>query len=505
MRVLLRCDSAKTQGLGHVVRCVAVGEAAREAGWDVIAAGDVESPLGRRLLGGVAGRLFPRPPDAEALARLARQEGVDVVHLDTYDDEGDVRARLAEAGVLLSSVEDGSFGRRPADLAIDPSAGAESGCRPEDGTLRLARGAGFIPVRALVRELRSAPRRPPEGFGAAGERPAVVTVLGGTDARDATAAVVRLWAETGVPSHCTAVVPGGRAVEVGGLPDGLTLEVVEQSGELPRLFAGADLVISGAGTTIWELAALGVPMALIQLVENQRQNYAFAVGRGMAAGLGAFGEDPDAAARTLRQVLSDPGLRARLAAAARSIVDGEGAARIVGLWQEVRASREGVAVRSATPSDAAQLFHWRNDPSVRSVSRSTGELQWDGHLAWLARSLERTDVVLLMAEADGAAAGTVRFDALGVHDWEVSITLAPSARGRGLARAVLRAAEERFLRDHPEATTLHAVMRASNEPSHRLFLGAGYASAPEAPEGTDDGAWHRLVKDAPERPQRNEG
>ncbi|WP_052207592.1 bifunctional UDP-2,4-diacetamido-2,4,6-trideoxy-beta-L-altropyranose hydrolase/GNAT family N-acetyltransferase [Sinomonas humi] len=499
MRVLLRCDSTKSQGLGHVVRCVSVGEAAHEAGWDVLAAGDVESPLGRRLLEGVAGELFPRPADASALARLAQQEGADVVHLDTYDDEGDVRGQLAEVGVLLSSMEDGSFGRRPADLAVDPSAGAELECRPDDGTLRLARGADFIPVRALVGELRAGARRPSESRGSDANVLEVVTVMGGTDARNATAAAVRMWAEAGVASHCTVVAPFGQAPETGELPQGLSLDSVEQSSDLPRLFAAADLVISGAGTTIWELAALGTPMAIIQLVENQSQNYGFAVERGMAAGLGAFGDDPEGSVQTLRGVLTDSSLRARLAGAARSIVDGAGASRIVRLWEELSVSGGGVSVRPATLSDAAQLFHWRNDPSVRAASRSTGELQWDGHVAWLERALQRPDVVLLLAEAEGLAAGTVRFDAHGDRDWEVSITLAPPARGRGIARTILNKAEERFRRDHPEAT-LHAVMRTSNEPSYRLFVGAGYEGGVARRETSDDGGWYRLVKAAARRP-----
>ncbi|MCH6469664.1 bifunctional UDP-2,4-diacetamido-2,4,6-trideoxy-beta-L-altropyranose hydrolase/GNAT family N-acetyltransferase [Sinomonas terrae] len=500
MRVLLRCDSTKSQGLGHVVRCVSVGEAAREAGWDVVAAGDIESPLGRRLLEGVADELLPRPADAAALARLARQQGADVVHLDTYDDEGDVRAQLAESGILLSSMEDGSFGRRPADLAVDPSAGAEFDCRPDDGTLRLARGADFIPVRALVRELRAEPPGVQQSRAASAGGLAVVIVMGGTDARNATAAAIRMWAEAGVASHCTAIVPAGQSPETGELPRGLSLESVEQSSDLPRLFAEADLVISGAGTTIWELAALGVPMAIIQLVENQGQNYDFAVERGMAAGLGAFGQHLEGSVETLRQALSDSRLRAELADTARSIVDGGGASRIVGLWEDLAANRSGgIAVRPATLSDAAQLFYWRNHPSVRAVSRSTGELQWDGHVAWLERALQRSDVVLLLAEADGLAAGTVRFDAHGDRDWEVSITLAPAARGRGIARTVLRAAEDRFRREHPEAT-LHAVMRTSNEPSYRLFVGAGYEGGVEQSEATDDDGWYRLVKAPARRP-----
>lgn len=498
MRVLLRCDSTKTQGLGHVMRCVAVGEAARAAGWDVLAAGSVESPLGRRLLEQIAREVMPRPADPKALARLARQEGADVVHLDTYDDEGDVRAELADAGVLLSSIEDGPFGRRPADLAVDPSAGAEYVQRPEDGTPRLARGARFIPVRAVIRGLRSTAREQ-RASPASGDRPRVVAVMGGTDARNATAAAVRLWVRAAVPSHCLAIVPDGQAADFGELPGGLSLDVVGQTADLPRMFADSDLVISGAGTTIWELAALGVPMAIIQLVENQQHNYRFAVERGMAAGLGTYGDDPEGSSLTLRRVLSEAGVRSSLAGAARSVVDGEGAARIVSLWAQLMASREGVSVRPATLSDAAHLFRWRNDPSVRAASRSTGALQWDRHVAWLEKVLGRADVVLLVAESEGAALGTVRFDARGGGIWEVSITMAPAARGQGSARAVLKAAEDWFIRDHP-AVALLAVMRASNEASRRLFAGAGYEPAPEGDEGRAQAGWHHLVKAPAESP-----
>lgn len=490
MRVLLRCDSTKTQGLGHVVRCVSVGEAAREAGWEVIAAGDVESSLGRRLLGDVADSLFRRPADAADLARLAREVRADVVHLDTYDDEGDVRAALTANGVLLSSVEDGIYGRRPADLAVDPSAGAEFIERPEDGTWRLARGARFIPMRSLIRSLRTGEQG---GAHDAEQLPAVVIVMGGTDPRDATAAAVRLWIRAGVASHCTVVLPQGRALDTGELPRGLTVEAVEQSGELPRQFAAADLVLSGAGTTIWELAALGTPMAIVRLVENQRQNYDFAVRRGMAVGLGSLSDDPEAAASVLRRALTEPRLRDQLAAAARATVDAEGAARIVAVWEELLSSRASLAVRPATLSDASQLFHWRNEPSVRAASRSTEELRWDDHVAWLDKVLGRPDVVFLMAEADGNAVGTVRFDSCGERDWEVSITLAPGSRGRGLARKVLASAEQSFLAGHPRAV-LRAVMRTSNEPSYRLFLGAGYREDLDAGAGADDGEWHRLVK-----------
>ncbi|RZQ62027.1 GNAT family N-acetyltransferase [Amycolatopsis suaedae] len=140
-----------------------------------------------------------------------------------------------------------------------------------------------------------------------------------------------------------------------------------------------------------------------------------------------------------------------------------------------------VTTRAATEADAGLLLEWRNDPVTRRWSRDTGEVGLDDHLAWLSRSLGSAERLLLIAESGGAAAGNVRFDLRAAGVWEVSITVAPEFRGRGLAGAILAAGEEALLRARPVDTVLAAVHR-ENAASAALFDRAGYVER-EEPEG----------------------
>ncbi len=491
MRVLLRCDSTKSQGLGHVIRTVALAEAARAAGHDVEFCGEIESHVGRMLIEEVCSGVHPRPAGPVELAQLARLIQADIVHIDTYSHQGDLRGELRKVGVLLSSVEDGSFGRRSADLVIDPSPGAEKRYRPFDGSHQLFRGARAVPIRRSLRNLR---RTEPVEVSPSSVKD-VLIVMGGTDARDMTSFFVELWAQTRVKSRCFVVDSGRRSGFPVDLANGQTLEVVQPSLQVPQLFPSMDLVVSGAGTTTWELATLGVPMALVQLVDNQAENYSYATENNMAFGLGNASNgalDEAVAVEGLRVLLKDDARRIQLGIQARNVVDGAGADRVVGYWEEMIKNRLGISIRAAEIGDAPQLFDWRNEPSVRAVSREKDELLWDDHVAWLARAILNPAVCVLMAQYDGAAAGTVRFQFLDDAIWEVSITIAPNMRGRGLASKILAAAEDHFRALHPNAV-LQAAMLTSNVASYKLFLSAGY-EGPAVHAGGE--SWYRLVKES---------
>jgi spore coat polysaccharide biosynthesis predicted glycosyltransferase SpsG len=145
---LLRCDATLEGGVGHLVRALAVARAARDAGWQVELCGDVESPLGRSLVAEVGVELVPA--DTAELAVLAAARGAAVVHLDDYDVPVGARDDVARADVILSSMEDGVFGRRPADVVIDSTIGAEDVPRPDDGSPVVLRGIHYAPMRPDV-------------------------------------------------------------------------------------------------------------------------------------------------------------------------------------------------------------------------------------------------------------------------------------------------------------------------------------------------------------------
>ncbi|PXY38120.1 acetyltransferase [Prauserella flavalba] len=140
-----------------------------------------------------------------------------------------------------------------------------------------------------------------------------------------------------------------------------------------------------------------------------------------------------------------------------------------------------MTVREAGVGDAELLLSWRNDPETRRWSRTTDVVALADHVRWLENVLASADRLLFVAEKDGPV-GTVRFDLVSdapEGTWEVSITVAPESRGKGLAGAIL-AAGERELRRREPARCVLASVHEDNAASVALFRKAGYTGTEAA-------------------------
>lgn len=484
--VAIRCDASAAGGIGHLVRALSVADAARAAGHGVVVAGSIDSPLARRLLADSGLEVTAAPEDLEV---LAAEQGATVVHVDDYAIGADARDRVHAAGALLSSMEDGTFGRRPADVVVDSTIRAERVARPEDGSGTVLRGIAYAPMRAAVRTAR-AQRADGDRDLSRGAR--VLIVMGGTDATGAAGTLAAVCAAAAGVSRVSVIAPehGWDAVRAEAGDD---VELLAPSPAFLEHAGAADLVVSAAGTTAWELACIGVPSLLVAVVENQHAGYEAALAERIARGLGTLEQvraDPPAATAEVERAVADLRTQRSWTPVGREKVDGHGAERIVAAWDAALARRVGpegapVTARPARREDSSMLLRWRNDPATREVSRSTAPVSWQDHTGWYARSLADPDRELYIVERGGAPVGTVRFDALEGPEWEVSITLAPEARGRGLSRPVLAAGESAFAARHPGAVVVAAVL-PDNLPSQRLFAGAGYVPAPDRADGDFD-------------------
>jgi spore coat polysaccharide biosynthesis predicted glycosyltransferase SpsG len=370
--LLLRADGGPSIGVGHVARCLAFAEAAVARGWHPVLAGD---------LGGatwLAERFAALDVPVRPATALDEVEA-DVVLVDHYG-----LGELPRTDARLVSLQDGHYGRRAADVVVDPN--LSQAAPPVDGSAVYLAGPRFAPVRADVVAARHA------RTGAEGDPPRVVVVMGGGAAAPTVAAALSALRDTGLPMSVRAIAAG--EVPLPTPAPGQHFATSPPTPTLPGLLAEADLVVSAAGVTLTELCCIGVPAALVQLVDNQATGYRAALDRGLAAGLGTPADLP-AAAVTLRDLLCDPARRRAMAEAASATVDGDGAARVL---------------------DAATLDvhdEGRGDP----------------------------DRLLLAVERDGDQLGTVRFDRVDGGTWETVVTMAPRHRDRGLAASVLMVAE----------------------------------------------------------------
>ncbi len=99
---------------------------------------------------------------------------------------------------------------------------------------------------------------------------------------------------------------------------------------------------------------------------------------------------------------------------------------------------------------------------------------------------------LLIVELDGKSAGQIRFDRIGGDRYEISVSLGPEWRGRGLGTRALRGACG-WLWKHTDAVGVEAEVRQENEASKGAFLNAGFR-----PEGEGETGFLRMALERPE-------
>lgn len=143
-----------------------------------------------------------------------------------------------------------------------------------------------------------------------------------------------------------------------------------------------------------------------------------------------------------------------------------------------------VSVRPAEIDDGEFVWACRNDPEARAVSRSVEAIPLTDHLAWFARRLQRPETRFLIVEADGERAGYVRLER-GDTETEISVALAPEARGKGVGSAAIRAAAQ--VEATESGATIAAYVKNDNAASLSAFHRAGFSD-----DSVSDGL-HRLV------------
>jgi len=127
-----------------------------------------------------------------------------------------------------------------------------------------------------------------------------------------------------------------------------------------------------------------------------------------------------------------------------------------------------VTLRLATASDESILLRWRNDPATVRGCISETPVTPLAHKAWLANLLRDPSRRLYIACCDGYPAGTIRAELLDGDVTELSWTVAPEVRGRGVGKAIVAMAL-RYLN-----ATVVARIKDGNRASEKIASAAGF-------------------------------
>jgi UDP-2,4-diacetamido-2,4,6-trideoxy-beta-L-altropyranose hydrolase len=138
-------------------------------------------------------------------------------------------------------------------------------------------------------------------------------------------------------------------------------------------------------------------------------------------------------------------------------------------------------IESANLSHSKNIWKWRNDPITRSVCRNTDEVSWEDHDSWFNGSLENPDryfyIGVSVTPENETPIGVIRFDvsSSSPEHCEVSINIAPSARGKQFGYLLLREGTQRFAGEISRPIRIFAEVKTDNLASMRLFASAGYS------------------------------
>jgi UDP-2,4-diacetamido-2,4,6-trideoxy-beta-L-altropyranose hydrolase len=104
---------------------------------------------------------------------------------------------------------------------------------------------------------------------------------------------------------------------------------------MASLMAWADIAVTGAGSTCWELACMGLPALALVIAENQRAIAEELSAAGVIFNLGSHQEvSAERIASIIDGLLYSSFRRLRMSQRGRALVDGQGAERVAAVLSQ---------------------------------------------------------------------------------------------------------------------------------------------------------------------------
>jgi spore coat polysaccharide biosynthesis predicted glycosyltransferase SpsG len=323
MRVLLHADGGSGVGLGHASRCAALANALGRAGHAAFIAVAPASGL-EAYLEGLGARAIPASGEADAIQALAGNLGAEVLVIDSYRwREGDfLRLKDIRKRIAFDDIADRAL---PVDAIINGAAAADRLNYRVMPHTRLWLGSTYQVVKDAFREDVQRPL--------AGVLRNLIVLVGGDDPLNLLsplASRLHVLTTEALPNLQVHLIcgPYTPAPDCSALPG---VHVLRHPGDLRERMASADLALSAGGQTLYELARCGVPTIAFRSGEDQAHNLA------TLATTGAIVDSGDARIEGWMDHMTEvclhlaarPQERQRLSVAARQVIDGRGADRLV--------------------------------------------------------------------------------------------------------------------------------------------------------------------------------
>ncbi len=340
--LVMRADASRNRGTGHVMRCIALGQAWRDTGKSVIfVTHERDNPLRERLTEErfvviPVARTHPDPRDWQETSRVLRKHPGSWTVLDGYHFDSNFQQRIREMGHPLLVIDDmAHLPRYEANVVLNQNIHADKLHYPCGAETRILRG----PRYALLRSEFLAHRKDQSIHGANAHR--ILVTLGGSDPDNQTPKVVQAFGHLDQEGLEATVVIGAanthlEEIRVAARQVPFPVRLVRNTVSMPQLMQWADLAITSGGSTCWELAFMGVPTLVGRIAEVEDLLIAGLSRFDLFRDLGWYSTlSPSEIAEWLKKCLRDTAWRLNATERERGIVDGLGRERVLEVMHEL--------------------------------------------------------------------------------------------------------------------------------------------------------------------------
>lgn len=488
MHIAIRTDASGDIGTGHLMRTLALADELRARGAHCVFICR-ECPDSLQALVRAQGHklmLFPKQKfirdeldDAAQTKALCVRDNIQWMIVDHYQLSATWEFAIKTHIPRVMAIDDLDNRAHACDLLLDQNLerdAADYAARVPD-KCKLLLGTSYALLRpqfSKVREHSIAQRRDRV------VRQLLIT-LGGTDPLNVTSIVLHALRHAKLPddSGLTVVLSAHskfrNEVEAACLHLPWPVTIAKDVNDMATLMANADIAISAAGSTLWELCCTGVPTIAIMTAENQRHSCVAVARAGVAWLVESIAQLP-ARLPALLEKIREPSILAHLQETAARVTDGRGCARVANII--IGASKQSfpTTLRAMCAEDLEKVRAWRNHPEVRRWMHNPSEIGAEEHAAWFERSLLDPSQRLLIAEEAGSPIGFVRFTGIDKKSAEwgfYKVPGAPAGSGTRLGQVALNYAFGSLA-----LKSVHATVLSNNQRSLRFHRKLGFQNLP---------------------------
>lgn len=489
--LVVRVDADSRMGTGHLMRTIALGQAWNDRGGKTAF---ITTCRNRNLLARLRENAFDIHPvhrtgsdtaDWHRTMEILKAYPDAWFVLDGYHFGQNYQKQVKKAEYRLLVVDDlAHLKHYYADIILNQNLHAGQLSYSCEKYTHLLLGAKYILLRQEFLKWRRGKRT----MSAVAKR--VLVTIGGGDSRNNTASIVQALQKIDIPDIEVTVLIGPSNPHVRVL-SGITkqsrvpVHLVEDARNVPELMTSADMAISGAGTTIWELLYLGTPTIALVLEDNQSYTGDQLLKRNLCKVSNARRKvSVDILTKEIDSLAINRELRLSCSKRGRRLIDGQGALRVVDAMKTI--GKPAIRLRVVSVDDCRLIWEWANESVVREMSFSTDRISWEEHVKWFQNQINdrlcHFYIATVEVKSSIAPIGQVRFMTESDHA-EISVSISSAFRGCGYGAEVISLASELlFLKTL--ARRIYARIKPNNIVSIRAFSRAGYRQV-EALVGTE--------------------